>query len=112
MVEPIERLANVFILPGDIRLSEFEQELSTLWSECFQRRPKGFRGTTALSNLVDYMAGKYEIDFVFYDAGPNIGPLNRVLLLDCDYFMVPVACDLFSIRALKTLGHTTRQVDE
>ena len=30
--------------------------------------------------------------------------LNRVILLDCDYFIVPVACDLFSVRALKTLG--------
>ena len=28
------------------------------------------------------------------------------MLLDCDYFIVPAACDLFSIRALKTLGHT------
>lgn len=106
LIEPIERLSNVFILPGDIRLSEFEQELSSMWNECFQRKLKGFRGTTALSHLVDYVVSTHAIDFVFYDAGPNIGPLNRVLLLDCDYFIVPVACDLFSIRALKTLGHT------
>ncbi len=106
LIEPIERLSNVFILPGDIRLSEFEQELSPMWNECFQRKPKGFRGTTALSHLVDYVAVKYDLDFVFYDAGPNIGPLNRVLLLDCDHFIVPAACDLFSIRALKTLGYT------
>ena len=105
-IEPIERLPNVFILPGDIRLSEFEQELAPRWNECFQRKPKGFRGTTALSLLVDAVVSKYNIDFVFYDAGPNIGPLNRVLLLDCDYFIVPAACDLFSIRALKTLGYT------
>ena len=32
--------------------------------------------------------------------------MNRVILLDCDYFIVPVACDLFSVRALKTLGIT------
>ncbi|MDQ2921278.1 MAG: AAA family ATPase, partial [Acidobacteriota bacterium] len=88
------------------RLSEFEQELSTMWNECFQRKPKGFRGTTALSSLVDSVALTHDIDFVFYDAGPNIGPLNRVILLDCDYFIVPAACDLFSIRALKTLGYT------
>lgn len=108
IIEPIERLPNVFVLPGDIRLSEFEQELSPMWNECFQRKPKGFRGTTALSSLVDSIASAYDIDFVFYDAGPNIGPLNRVLLLDCDYFIVPAACDLFSIRALKTLGYTLR----
>ncbi|MGH9905926.1 MAG: hypothetical protein ACRD8U_10150, partial [Pyrinomonadaceae bacterium] len=79
IIEPIERLPNVFILPGDIRLSEFEQDLSPMWNECFQRKPKGFRGTTALSNLVDSVSSRYDIDFVFYDAGPNIGPLNRVL---------------------------------
>ena len=105
-IPPIEPLPNVFVLPGDIRLSEFEQELVSRWTECIQRKPKGFRGTTALSSLVDRVVSAYDIDFVFYDAGPNIGPLNRVLLLDCDYFIVPIACDLFSIRALKTLGHT------
>jgi cellulose biosynthesis protein BcsQ len=47
-----------------------------------------------------------KVDFVFYDSGPNIGALNRIILLDCDYFIVPVACDLFSVRALKTLGRT------
>jgi hypothetical protein len=26
--------------------------------------------------------------------------------LDCDFLIVPVACDLFSLRALKTLGRT------
>ncbi len=105
-VDPIERLPNVYILPGDIRLSEFEQELSPMWNECFQRKLRGFRGTTALSRLVDYAVAKYAIDYVFFDAGPNIGPLNRVILLDCDFFIVPAACDLFSIRAMKTLGHT------
>lgn len=100
---PIER---VFLIPGDIRLSEFESELNEFWSQCLQRKAKGFRGTTALSQLVDRVSQRSQIDFVFYDCGPNIGPLNRVVLLDCDYFIVPVACDLFSVRALKTLGRT------
>jgi hypothetical protein len=56
--------------------------------------------------LVGAIATKLRIDYVFYDSGPNIGPLNRSILLDCDCFIVPVACDLFSLRALKTLGRT------
>ncbi len=103
-ITPLEWLTNIFLLPGDVRLSEFEQELTAMWSECFQRKPKGFRGTTALSRLVNQVAAQNAIDFIFYDAGPNIGPLNRIILLDCDYFIVPAACDLFSLRALKTLG--------
>lgn len=100
---PVE---NVWLVPGDIRLSEFESELNEFWSQCLQRKSKGFRGTTALSELVNRVSRKWEIDYVFYDCGPNIGPLNRVILLDCDFFIVPVAFDLFSLRALKTLGRT------
>jgi len=99
-------VSNLFLLPGDIRLSEFEVDLSEFWAQGFQRKLKGFRGTTAISELVTAVAEKLNIDYVFYDSGPNIGALNRCILLDCDYFIVPVACDLFSLRALRTLGRT------
>jgi len=105
-VGALERLPNVYLLPGDVRLAEFEQQLTPAWSESFQRKVRGLRTTTALSQLVGQTAQDLSIDIIFYDAGPNIGPLNRIILLDCDYFIVPAACDLFSIRALKTLGHT------
>jgi cellulose biosynthesis protein BcsQ len=106
-IVPIEAgIDGLYLLPGDIRLSEFETDLTGFWSDCFQRKLRGFRGTTALSELVTDIASQLQIDFVFFDSGPNIGPLNRVILLDCDFFIVPVACDLFSLRALKTLGRT------
>jgi len=106
-IPPIEPgVENLFLLPGDIRLSEFETDLAEFWSQCYQRKMRGFRGTTALSELINVVSKEHEIDYVFYDSGPNIGPLNRAILLDCDFFVVPVACDLFSLRALKTLGIT------
>ena len=105
-VAPFERLKNIYLLPGDIRLSEFEQELPQLWTESLQRKVRGYRGTTAISDVVNLVAKKIRADYVFYDIGPNIGALNRVVLLDCDYFIVPAACDLFSTRALSTLGHS------
>lgn len=105
-VEPVERLKNIFLIPGDIRLSEFEEELTQMWSDCFQGKLKGFRGTCALGFLVNLVSATHKIDYVFYDAGPNIGPLNRIILLDCDSFIIPAALDVFSIRALKTLGRS------
>ncbi|MBI2924117.1 MAG: AAA family ATPase [Verrucomicrobia bacterium] len=104
-IKPIET-SGMRLLPGDIKLSEFESELDDFWKDCYARKIRGFRGSAALSELVNTVAEEQKADFVFYDAGPNIGPLNRVILLDCDYFIVPAACDLFSVRALKTLGHT------
>lgn len=105
-IEPYETAGGLLLLAGDVRLAEFEQELHTIWMEAFNRRPRGFRGSTALSSLVDQVAREYEVDVVFYDSGPNIGALNRVILLDCEAFAIPAACDLFSIRATKTLGKT------
>jgi cellulose biosynthesis protein BcsQ len=99
-------IEGVVLVPGDIRMSQFEESLGDSWTSCFKRKLGGFRAVTAISELVD--ASK-EYDFVFYDAGPNIGPLNRVLLLDSDFFIVPVACDLFSTRALSTLGQTLKR---
>jgi cellulose biosynthesis protein BcsQ len=105
-VTPHERAEAVHLLPGDIRLSDYELDLQQSWIDCLQRKLRGFVNTTALSVLIDACAQGLNADFVLYDVGPNIGPLNRVILLDCDFFIVPAACDYFSTRALKTLGHS------
>lgn len=104
VIKAQEREEGLYLLPGDIRLSEFEQELSQIWVDCLQRKVRGFKGASAISEIVNDIAKVEKIDYIFYDIGPNIGPLNRVILLDCDYFIIPAACDLFSVRALKTLG--------
>lgn len=104
-IQPFDIQSKFLLAAGDIRLAEFETELADLWGECFQRRVRGFRGTQALTSLIDDICLEYEIDIVIYDSGPNVGPLTRVMLLDSDYFAVPAAWDLFSTRAVKTLGH-------
>jgi cellulose biosynthesis protein BcsQ len=105
-ITPYERADRVYLVPGDIRLSEYELDLHQSWIDCLQRKVRGFVGTTALSKLVSECATPVRADIVLYDVGPNIGPLNRAILLDCDHFVVPAACDYFSTRALKTLGHS------
>lgn len=104
-----ERYDGVYLLPGDIQLSAFEQELSQIWTDCVNRKLRGFRGASAIADIVNQIVDEEKIDFVFYDVGPNIGPLNRIILLDCDFFIVPAACDLFSVRALKTLGKSLQE---
>ena len=99
-------IGNCWLIPGDIRLSEFELELSNFWRDALDGKKKGFNGLAALSNVVEAVAQKVGADVIFYDTGPNIGPLNRSILLDCDFFIVPAACDVFSVRALRTLGRT------
>ncbi len=104
-IRPEKIREGLFLAVGDIRLSEYENSLAECWNLCLSRNRRGYLCTTALSRLVDDLAKATKADFVFFDAGPNIGPLNRAILLDCTHFIVPAACDLFSSRALKTLGY-------
>ncbi|HEY3296219.1 MAG TPA: ParA family protein [bacterium] len=105
-IEPVERRDNLFLIPGDISLSEFEEDLSDAFGDCSKRRIRGYARVTAISRMVENAAKKVDADFVFYDSGPNIGPLNKAIVLDCDGVIIPAACDDFSLRALSTLGHT------
>lgn len=106
-VDPMELgIDGMFLLPGDIRLSEFERVIEDAIGDAVRRRARGYRATTALSSLVDRAAAKVKADYIFYDTGPNIGPLNELILMDVDYFIVPCAFDLFSLRAVKSVGRT------
>ena len=105
----LTEIGDLALLPGDIRLSEFEEFLGDSWADGFKRRIGALRATSSISYLISSLSSQRDFDFVFYDTGPNIGPLNRVLLLDSDFFIVPVACDLFSTRALATLGQTVKK---
>jgi cellulose biosynthesis protein BcsQ len=108
-IHPYETsVKNVFLVPGDVKLTNYESVLNDFWFDSLARRTRGLVGTNALSSLIDKCQEKIKADFVIYDTGPNIGPLNRIILLDCDYFIVPAAHDLFSIRALNTLGQTIK----
>ncbi len=99
-------VGRVALLPGDVLLSEYEEELAAAWTECFARKTRGYDVTNALSRAVASAGEKIGADVCLYDVGPNVGALNRVVLLDCDYFITPVAADLFSLRALSTVGRS------
>lgn len=95
---------NLYLLPGDVLLCEYEEELSSAWTDSFARKPRGYDVTCALADSVNSHAQEIQADVVIYDCGPNVGALNRVVLLDSDFFITPVAADLFSLRALTTVG--------
>jgi len=96
----------IYIIPGDVMLSDYEEELPAAWEGCFARRTRGYDVTTALSRVANRTGAKVKADVCLYDVGPNVGALNRAILLDCDYFITPVAADLFSLRALSTVGRS------
>lgn len=95
---------NTRLYPGDVMLSLYEEELPQAWTESFARKTRGYDVTTAMARAVNVAAEDFGADIVIYDLGPNVGALNRAALLDCNAFITPVAADLFSLRALSTVG--------
>jgi chromosome partitioning protein len=98
----------VWILPGHLRLSNFEAILPVGWTEALAGEARGFRVTSALHRLFRRLGEETGADYIFVDLGPNVGALNRSALMATDGFVVPLAPDLFSLMALPSVGNSMR----
>ena len=94
------------VVAGDLELSRFEDTLSSDWPKCLDRGEPAFRTTTAFARAIERAQVLAEANWVFVDVGPNLGAINRAALIACDYVVVPLAPDLFSIQGLRNLGPT------
>lgn len=95
---------NLFIVPGDIDLSKFEDRLGETWSSA-STQEISLRAQIAIYRYVEFAANKANVDYVLFDLGPNLGALNRSVLGACDYFITPLSPDLFSIKGTQNLGN-------
>lgn len=105
-IDLFEIRENLFLCAGDVLLADYEEVLPAAWTGSFARRQRDYDVMCALSHAARGLGAKYEADVVIYDVGPNVGPLNRTILLDVDFLATPVAADLFSLRALSTVGRS------
>ncbi|GAB4215856.1 MAG: hypothetical protein OHK0022_56250 [Roseiflexaceae bacterium] len=106
IIEPLSLRPNLWLVPGDIRLADFEAICPTGWTEALAGEARGFRVTTALYRLFHTIAEQKNADFVLVDLGPNVNALNRSALIASDGFIIPLAADLFSVRALPSVGNS------
>lgn len=95
---------NIWVFIGDLLLSDFDGELSNAWTQVLAGQERGFRVTSSIYRLINEFATQNSIDYILIDLGPNLGSLNRAILLGCDNFVVPMIPDLFSLRGSQNLG--------
>ncbi len=53
-------------------------------------------------------SAKVQADIILVDIGPNLGAINRSVLLSTDYVAIPLGADLFSLQGLRNLGPTLK----
>lgn len=86
------------LLIGDLRLSMFEDDLSSEWPGCLDRKERSFRVISAFWRLLEKAGERCRADVILVDLGPNLGAINRAALLSADHVVVPLSPDLFSLR--------------
>ena len=113
-VQPVPSTASLFapaisLLVGDLGLSAFEDKLSASWPLCNDRDESAFRVISAFHRMIASAATEAGSDVVLADVGPNLGAINRAVLIAADHVVIPLAPDLFSMQGLRNLGPTLRR---
>jgi chromosome partitioning protein len=109
IVPPIAIADRLWLLPGHLGLSRFEDMLSDAWPNSRNGQIAALRQTTAFHRLIRGVADEVHADATLVDVGPNLGALNRSAILAADLIIVPLAADLFSLQGLRNLGPTVRE---
>jgi cellulose biosynthesis protein BcsQ len=99
----------ISLLIGDLSLSAFEDKLSDAWSKCLAGDLFAFKVTSVFKTLFDDAVERTKADYVLVDVGPNLGAMNRSILISTDNVVIPVAPDLFSLQGIKNLGKTLNE---
>lgn len=107
--ESVGTTGNLSILPGSMRLSDYENSLISAYGEAAQGIERGFFSTSAIDRFLSEKGLSEEIDIFIIDTSPNLNLLNRVIFLGCDYFMTPLFPDAFSVQGIENLGVTFEQ---
>jgi hypothetical protein len=82
---------SLFIIPGDLLLSDFEDLLGDTWNAAKGGSESALRPQSAIYRVIRASADKIKADIVLVDLGPNLGALNRAVLGGSDYIIVPIS---------------------
>ena len=106
----VEAIADrLWLVPGDMSLSTFEDQLSEAWPKCMDRDERAFRVISAFYRIIQDAGRSYQADVILIDLGPNLGAINRSALIASDYVVIPLGPDLFSLQGLRNLGPALRR---
>jgi len=96
------------LVPGDLALSGFEDQLSEQWPKAMDDSElyRPFRVLTAFWTVMQGAARSMDATVILADVGPNLGAINRSALIASDWVLVPLGADMFSLQGMRNLGPT------
>lgn len=101
---PITSSENNFkidLIPGHPNLSIIDDLMSKSWTGALGKDKGDLRKLNWLNQLKSFFE---EYDYIFLDVGPSLGALNRSILLNSEYFITPMASDIFSLLGIENIA--------
>ncbi len=90
---------NLFLLAGHLDVADLDAQITVSL--------KIATGIPATRNIVGNLPAVLKsiaeaagADYLLFDLSPNVGGLNEVILMSCDYFIVPTSPDYFCLQAV------------
>ncbi len=101
-VKESENKYGVALFPGHPKMSLIDDEMAKSWAQVLSGTPSGFIAQNWLNKFKRQFQNQY--DYLLIDMGPALGALNRSVLLNSDYFITPMASDIFSLIGISNIG--------
>ena len=100
---------NLALVPGDMKLSSLEDEISQDWPKCLDGQERSFHVLSAFWCITQNAARRFGANVIIVDLGPNLGAINRAALIGSDFVVIPLGPDLFSLQGLENVGPALHQ---
>lgn len=92
------------LVPGHPFIAQLDDALSEDWSKLRSGTIGSIETSFWCESLTDKIKQQDpEVEYILFDLGPSLGPLNRSVLLGVDFFLSPVTPDLFSLYSFDNL---------
>jgi len=109
---PVKLTPNLDIVPGRLSLHEFEEKISSRWSDAYRGDALAIRTITRIRMLAEEYSRKRKYDYVIIDTSPSLGSLNKTIISTVDGFFVPAAPDMFSLYGIRNIGSSLKKWHE
>lgn len=101
---PLKITKELHMIPGRLSIHEFEEKISSRWSDAYRGDALAIRTITRIRALAEEYGKKFKYDYVIIDTSPSLGSLNKTIISTVDGFFVPAAPDMFSLYGIRNIG--------
>ncbi len=109
---PVELSRNLHIIPGRLSIHEYEEKISSRWSDAYRGDALAIRTITRIRAIAEEYAKNNGYDYVVIDTSPSLGVFNKTIISTVDGFFVPAAPDMFSLYGIRNIGSSLNKWQE